>query len=237
MQAASTTRDTRSELGHEFDHVAHRYDLLQRLNPGYRKHLLLSARRLRADGRARILDLCCGTGLSTEALGACYPQAEITGVDLSAGMLAIARNKPQLQRVRFLQGDAMDLDACGGAGPYDAVLMAYGIRNVPDPDRCLARLREHVVEGGQLAFHEYLVAGSLLHSAIWNAVASTIIIPLGSVATGRADLFRYLRKSVNEFDGVTAFEARLARAGFRAIHTEPMSGWQRGIVHTVLATR
>jgi ubiquinone/menaquinone biosynthesis C-methylase UbiE len=152
-------------------------------------------------------------------------------------MLDTARRKPQLRHVRFVQGDAMDLRACGAAGPYDAVLMAYGIRNVPDPDLCLARLREHVTLGGQIAFHEYLVAGSLLHSAIWNAVASTIIIPLGSVTTGRADLFRYLRRSVNEFDGVTAFEGRLARAGFHAIHTESMSGWQRGIVHTVLATR
>jgi len=237
MQAASTTQETRSQLGHEFDHVAQRYDLLQRLNPGYRTHLLLSARRLNAGRHARILDLCCGTGLSTEALVACYPHAEITGVDLSAGMLATARKKPQLQRVRFIQGDAMDLAACDANGPYDAVLMAYGIRNVPDPDLCLSRLREHITPTGQIAFHEYLVAGSLLHSAIWNAVASTIIIPLGSVTTGRADLFRYLRQSVNEFDGVAAFEARLARAGFQAIHTEPMSGWQRGIVHTVLATR
>jgi ubiquinone/menaquinone biosynthesis C-methylase UbiE len=237
MQAASTTQETRSQLGHEFDHVARRYDLLQRLNPGYRQHLLLSARRLRADRHARILDLCCGTGLSTEALVACYPHADITGVDLSAGMLETARRKPQLRNVRFLQGDAMDLAACGAAGPYDAVLMAYGIRNVPDPDLCLLRLREHVSSGAQLAFHEYLVAGSLLHRAIWNTVASTIIIPLGRVATGRTDLFRYLRRSVNEFDGVTEFEARLGRAGFHGIRTEPMSGWQRGIVHTVLATR
>ena len=224
-------------LADEFDSVAQRYDLLQRLNPGYRTHLSWSARRLRAPSRARILDLCCGTGLSTEAIVACYPDAEVTGLDLSAGMLAVARKKPALRHVRFVQGDAMDLAASGVSGPYDAVLMAYGIRNVPDPDLCLARLREHLAPGGRIAFHEYLVRGSVVHSAIWNAVANAIIIPLGKLATGNAEIFRYLKESVNQFDGLADFEARLRRAGFGAVNTEPMNGWQRGIVHTVLAAR
>jgi len=228
---------TSAAIADEFDHVAARYDLLQRLNPGYSKHLAWSARRLRAGARARILDLCCGTGLSTEAIVATYPDASVTGLDVSAGMLEVARRKPALRHVRFVQGDAMDLAASGAAGPYDAVLMAYGIRNVPDPDTCLLRLREHIVPGGRIAFHEYLVSGSLWHRAVWNAVAGSIIIPLGTLATGRGELFRYLRKSVNEFDGRRAFEARVRTAGFHDVHTEPMSGWQRGIEHTVIATR
>jgi ubiquinone/menaquinone biosynthesis C-methylase UbiE len=108
---------------------------------------------------------------------------------------------------------------------------------VPDPDLCLARLHEHLAPGGRIAFHEYLVAGSLVRQAIWNAVSAAVIIPLGTVATGSSSLFRYLRRSVNDFDSLPAFEARLRRAGFNDVHTEAMSGWQRGIVHTVLATR
>ena len=226
-----------SRLANEFDQVAGRYDLLQRLNPGYRTHLSWSARRLQAPPGARILDLCCGTGLSTEALVTCYPDAEVTGLDLSTGMLASACKKPALRGVRLVQGDAMDLVGSGAAGPYDAVLMAYGIRNVPDPDLCLARLREQLKPGGRVAFHEYLVRGSLVRSAIWNAVANTIIIPLGKLATGHAEIFRYLKDSVNQFDSLEGFEARLRRAGFSNVHTQPMNGWQRGIVHTVLATR
>lgn len=224
-------------LANEFDQVAGRYDLLQRLNPGYRTHLSWSARRLQAPPRGRILDLCCGTGLSTEAIVDCYPQAEVTGLDLSAGMLASARKKPGLRKVRFVHGDAMDLVGSGVPGPYDAILMAYGIRNVPDPDLCLSRLREQLAPGGRIAFHEYLVRGSLVHRAIWNAVANAIIIPLGKLATGHAEIFRYLKDSVNQFDSLEGFEARLRRAGFSDVRTEPMNGWQRGIVHTVLATR
>jgi ubiquinone/menaquinone biosynthesis methyltransferase len=237
MPTAEPLPTARDRIAHEFDHVAERYDLLQRLNPGYRTHLSWSARRLGAPARGRILDLCCGTGLSTEAVVACYPEAEVTGLDISPGMLEIAKKKPALSRVRFVLGDAMDLAASGVHGPFDAVLMAYGIRNVPDPDLCLERLREQLAPGGRVAFHEYLVTGSLLGRVVWNTVASAIIIPLGKLATGRADLFRYLKESVNEFDGCDAFELRLSAAGFRDVSTEPMNGWQRGIVHTVLATR
>jgi ubiquinone/menaquinone biosynthesis C-methylase UbiE len=225
------------QLAHDFDRVAPRYDLLQRLNPGYVTDLTRSARRLQAPARGCILDLCCGTGLSTEALVACYPEAEITAVDQSPGMLEVARRKPSLSRVTFIQGDAMALAACGANGPYDAILMAYGIRNMPDADRCLAQLHEHLSPHGRIAFHEYVVRDAVVPRAVWNAVAASIIVPLGTLATGSGELFRYLRSSVNEFDRLDAFEARLRRAGFQAIHHESMGGWQRGIVHTVLATR
>ena len=89
---------------------------------------------------------------------------------------------------------------------------------------------------GPASFHEYLVTGSLVGRVVWNTVASAIIIPLGKLATGRAELFRYLKESVNEFDGRDAFELRLSAAGFRDVRSEPMNGWQRGIVHTVLAS-
>ena len=74
--------------------------LLCALNPGYKKHLRWSAERMRLRPTARVLDLCCGSGLSTEALLATYPAARVTGVDASAGMLEVARAKPALARAR-----------------------------------------------------------------------------------------------------------------------------------------
>jgi len=225
------------QLAHDFDDVAPRYDLLQRFNPGYHANLVRSASRLQAPARGRILDLCCGTGLSTEALATVYPHAEIVGLDQSSGMLAVARTKRALANVRFVQGDAMDPERSGATGPFDAIFMAYGIRNVPDPDLCLSRLRAQLAPHGRIAFHEYLVSESIVARAIWNAVSAAIIVPLGTVATGSSELFRYLRQSVNDFDSLPAFVARLRRAGFQSVHTESMTGWQRGIEHTVLASR
>jgi len=221
----------------DFNRVARRYDLLNALNPGYSKHLRWSAERMNLTAEARILDLCCGTGLSTEALVECYPNAEIHALDGSTGMLDVARNKPRLDRVHFIEGDAMNPRAAGVEGTFDGILMAYGIRNMSDPDLCLRRILDLLRPGGVVAFHEYSVADSKRSRAIWNAVAGTIIIPFGRVATGSADLFRYLRRSVNEFDGATAFRDRLARAGFVNVVAQSMDGWQRGIVHTFTARK
>ena len=220
----------------DFDRVARRYDLLCALNPGYARHLDRSAQRMALPARARALDLCCGTGLSTRALVRTYPDAELVGLDGSREMVALAREKPELGRVRFLVGDAMDPAAAGAEGPFDGVLMAYGIRNVPDPDACLGRIRDLLRPGGVVCFHEYSVADSRAARAVWNAVAASVIVPLGTAA-GSGDLFRYLRRSVLEFDGVRAFEDRLRRAGFVAVATHGMDGWQRSIVHSFLARR
>jgi ubiquinone/menaquinone biosynthesis C-methylase UbiE len=221
----------------EFDRIARGYDLLCALNPGYGAHLRTSAVRMELPDHAKILDLCCGTGLSTEALRAAYPRAEITGMDASRGMLERARAKPGLTNVTWLEGDAMDPAAAGAESHYDGILMAYGLRNVPDPDLCLERLRSLLADDGVLCLHEYSVRGSARSRFVWNAVTLSIVIPLGLVLAGSSDIFRYLRRSVLAFDSVSELEDRLRRAGFAGVRTEPMDGWQRGIVHTFLARR
>jgi hypothetical protein len=72
---------------------------------------------------------------------------------------------------------------------------------------------------------------------MWNAVSWSVIIPFGRAATGDATLYRYLRRSVADFDGAQRFRRRLREAGFTGVHSETMTGWQRDVVHTFLATR
>ena len=233
----TTLREQKQAVPHEFDRVARRYDLLTGLNPGYHRHLRYSAERMLLPEDAAILDLCCGTGLSTAALARTYPRATITGLDASAGMLEIARTKPALARVRFVHGDAMDPDASGVSGPFDGILMAYGIRNMPDPDLCLRRLLSLLRPGGTICFHEYSVRDSLRAHLVFNTICLGIIIPAGAVTSPGSDIYRYLRRSVNAFDGVAAFKQRLQSAGFVDVASETMDGWQAGIVHTFLARR
>ena len=227
----------RDALANGFNRVAGAYDLLVALNPGYRQHLTLSARRLRLAPDARILDLCCGTGQSTLALRAVYPHATLVGLDVAAEMLQVARARPELAGVTFLHGDATDPRGAGVDGEFDGILMAYGIRNVAARDTCLAALRELLAPGAPVCFHEYSVAGSRWSRMVWRLVTTLIVTPLARIVAGDTSLFTYLHRSVLAFDSVTAFERRLQAAGFADVRTMPMGGWQRGIVHSFLAQR
>ncbi|GAB4197364.1 MAG: class I SAM-dependent methyltransferase [Sandaracinaceae bacterium] len=229
--------DRKREVPSDFDVVAPTYDLLTGMNPGYHRHLRLSAQRLAAPPGGRLLDLCCGTGISTEALQSVYPDARIVGLDASRGMLEVARAKRLLSGVEWIHGDAMDVRAAGVDGPFDGILMAYGIRNVPDPDTCLARLVSLLAPGATLCLHEYSVRGSRRSRAIWDAVCWGIIIPGGLLTARTTKIYRYLHESVRRFDSVTELEARMRRAGLVDVRTEAMDGWQRGILHSFLGRR
>ncbi len=220
-----------------FDAGADSYDELVGANPGYHEHLRLSARRMELPdgGRGlRLLDIGCGTGASTAALLSAAPHAEIVAVDGSAGMLARARAKDWPTGVSFVQSRAEDLRASGVQGPFHGILAAYLVRNLPDPDPVLRELRGLLAPGGVFAAHEYSVRDSRRAAAIWNAVCWAVIIPAGRVRTGDAALYRYLRRSVNSFDGAVQFRDRLQRNGFVNVHSATMPGWQSGIVHTFL---
>src|ERR1700752_4987593 len=111
-------------------------------NPGYHQHLRMSVHRRRIPhcGRGmRLLDAGCGTGASTAALLAAAPEAAIVAVDASEGMLREARGKAWPASVRFVRGRIEDLADLSVAGPFDGILAAYLVRNLPDPDAQLRR--------------------------------------------------------------------------------------------------
>lgn len=241
--------ERKREVPADFDRVAGTYDTLVQRNPGYVEHLALSAERLGLTGTGtglRILDLCCGTGLSTAGVVAAYPEASVVGLDASAGMLEQARSKAMfrsIDNVSFVLGDAMDPAATLGDEPFDAVLMAYGIRNMADPDVCLDRLLPLLKPGAPICFHEYSVRDSPRAIGTWTTVCWGIIIPAGLITSRHTRIYRYLWRSVLRFDGVRAFEGRLRNHGFTDVRTMPVVGkarfdfWQDGVVHSFLARR
>ena len=240
MTASGTGRiDTRS-VPRAFDEHAASYDRLVDANPGYHDHLRLSAQRmgLPDQGRGlRLLDVGCGTGASTAALLAAAPEAEIVAVDASAEMLATARRKAWPDSVRFVHGNAQNLAAVGVTGPFDGILAAYLVRNLPAPDAALRSFLTMLRPGAPLAVHDYSVRDSMRSKAVWTAVCWTIIIPMGRLRTGSSGLYRYLWRSVLRFDGVKTLAQRLRDAGFVDVRCQTFDGWQQNIVHTVLGRR
>jgi len=211
--------------------------------------------RAAAAGPLRLLDLGCGSGASTRALVESVRRhatpgprttarpAALLAVDGSAGMLDAARSKAWPSWVGFTQGRAEalagqpELADARAAGGLDGVLAAYLVRNVPDRDAVIAAIREELRPGGVLAVHEYSVRGRPVSTALWTAICWGIIVPLGWLTSRRTRLYRYLWRSVLDMDSTAQLEDRLRRAGLVDVTTRHATGWQRGIVHTVIGRR
>lgn len=220
---------------------ARRYDLMVGLNPGYHRHLRRAAERLAHHASARrVLDLGCGTGASTQALLTALSAAHVTGVDAAPGMIARARAKSWPDgRVEFLVGRAGDPSVTAHLPPVDACLAAYLLRNIPPPERTavLAAVREQIVPGGILVLQDYTVSDSARARRVWDVVCHLVVIPLAALTLRDTRLFRYLWRSAREMEGVPAWCSRLQAVGFTPLEVHHGSGWQRGILHTVIARR
>jgi ubiquinone/menaquinone biosynthesis C-methylase UbiE len=231
----------------EFDRAAPRYDLMVALNPGYHRHLRGAAARLRAvlpaERAVRLVDLGCGSGASTRALidelGADWI-ASLIGIDASSGMLARASRKRWPPSVRFTQGSAEHVAALVAdlaPQPVDGIFAAYLYRNVADRDGALRAAHAALRPGGGLVVQDYSVAGRTVPTLVWSLVCWLVVVPLALLTSGRATLYRYLWRSVIDFDSVAEFAARLRRAGFDDVEVRTVRGWQRGILHTFSARR
>lgn len=232
-------------LSEKFSFSARRYDLLTRLNPGYRRELRRAARKLAASLAKQdspiIWDLGCGTGLSTQALLDTVPQARVVGIDASAGMLDFARAKSWPESTRFVLERVENLATNGVIehieGP-DGVFAAYLLRNLPGAERTavLANIRALMKPGTPLVLHDYSVTESQWAQAKWTIVCFAIIIPLAALAGAKTSLFTYLWRSVMTNDSTATVIQRLSQAGFRGASVTSAKGWHRSILHTYTAS-
>ncbi|AQP46615.1 hypothetical protein BW730_02770 [Tessaracoccus aquimaris] len=231
-------------LREAFDRGARRYDLMVALNPGYHRELRRAAEALaeRLGGAPQnLMDLACGSGLSTRALvDAAPPGSRVLGIDASPGMLERARAKRWPVQVGFERGVVGELNVeRWGGGSFDGAQACYLFRNVAEADRdeAVAEVFDLLRPGGWLCVQEYSVAGSAAARRVWDLVSHAVIIPLGVVVDRNPGLYRYLWRSVVDFDSVATFVDRLSRAGFVDVSHRTATGWQRGILHTFVARR
>lgn len=236
------------QLVEQFDRAAGRYDVLTWLNPGYHRALrdaaaMLVARLRETAAPRRLWDLGCGSGLSTRALvDAAGPGTTVVGVDASPGMLDRARAKDWPEQVRFVEALAQDLPQVAAeeaAGPADGAFAAYLIRNVPEDQRdaTVAVIRDQVRPGGWVALQDYHVKGDTRASLVWTVVCWGVVLPLAVALRGNPAIYAYLWRSVLDNDSTTDLADRLERAGLTEQTWSTPRGWQRGILHTVLARR
>ena len=218
----------REQVARMFDGISGRYDLLNRLlsmgiDIRWRR---VALRMLRERGiPGRVLDVATGTADLALALAADLPEAEVIGVDLSEGMLGVGRQKVERNglraRVRLEQADAENLPFEDGA--FDAVTVAFGVRNFENLDKGLGELQRVLRPGGHLMVLEFSRPTSPLVKGLMNLYSRSLMPALGGWLSKDRAAYAYLPASVQVFPEGDAFEERLQRAGLQPLRQRRLS--------------
>ena len=205
-----------------FDGIAADYDRLNHImsldvDRRWRRKAL---DRIVAPDVSRVLDLACGTGdfsvAIAKALRTAAPQARVTGVDLSEGMLAVMRKKVAregLQDRIFMElGDGENLHF--GDGTFDRVSIAFGIRNFEDREKGLREMLRVLRPGGRLVILELSVPENAFFRWCYNLYFLHILPLIGGSVSGDKAAYRYLPASVLHFPGHRDFMQTMRACGF-----------------------
>ena len=229
---------TPAKISGMFDRIAPRYDLLNRtLSVGLDQRWRRQAVAALALGRAaRVLDLCAGTADVALAIAAQHREASVVGVDFSGAMLRIGHEKVaaagQARRIRLVRGDAAMIPAQGES--CDAATIAFGIRNVAEPERALAELARVLRPGARLAILEFgqpKIPG-IRTLYLWYF---RYLLPLvGRLVSRHQSAYSYLPASVGAFPPPAEFARTIERHGFVSVQAVPLTF---GVVYLYVATR
>jgi demethylmenaquinone methyltransferase/2-methoxy-6-polyprenyl-1,4-benzoquinol methylase len=227
-QHALTPRNI--EIRDNFDAIARRYDLTNRvISCGIDLHWRrVAARQLRdLSPGAVVLDLACGTcDMALEVLRQ-RRAARLVGADLSRVMLGLARRKLAARGARGARVDLVNAPAEAlpfRDAAFDAVTIAFGIRNVPDFRDGLNEMLRVLRPGGRACILEFSTPPSRLVWRLYNYYFFNVLPRIGGLITGREAAYRYLTDSVSRFPGADGFKAAMEEAGFSPVSYIAMNG-------------
>jgi demethylmenaquinone methyltransferase/2-methoxy-6-polyprenyl-1,4-benzoquinol methylase len=225
-----------------FDAIAPRYDLLNHvLSAGIdRRWRAKAIRSLGLTGRETLLDVCTGTAdVALEARtgrSQAAHAARVVGVDFAAAMLALGRGKlrdaQEDSRIALVRGDAANLPVRDGS--VDAVTVAFGIRNVEQPEKACAEMARALRRGGRLAILEFGVPRIPGISTLYLWYFKYLLPRVGRMVSGHSAAYSYLPASVGTFPPPAAFMAILEQAGFTNVRADSLTF---GIVYLYTAEK
>jgi demethylmenaquinone methyltransferase/2-methoxy-6-polyprenyl-1,4-benzoquinol methylase len=225
-----------------FHSVATRYDLMNDLMSGglHRawKSALVTAINPPPKGRPgrldekperpfALLDVAGGTGdIAFRVLAEGGAGTHATVVDINSGMLEVGRERARArgfdQELVFVEGNAEALPFAERS--FDAVTIAFGIRNVPRIDAALAEARRVLKTGGHFLALEFSNVDVPGLDALYDLYSFNVIPALGGVVAGDAEAYRYLVESIRRFPHAEAFAEMMRTAGFNRVTFRRLSG-------------
>ncbi len=207
-----------------FSGIARRYDLLNHvlsmnIDKRWRRRVRASLADVLDDPTAIILDVACGTGdLSIELKS--NAKATVIGSDFCRPMLEVASNKTN--RVPFLEADAMQMSFADES--FDAVTIAFGLRNLANVENGLSELRRIIKPGGRLVVLEFSSPVVPGFRGLFNFYFSNILPRIGGLVSGDRGAYEYLPDSVSKFPDQKGLKSMMSGVGFDKVDFQNLTG-------------
>lgn len=175
-----------------------------------------------------VLDLCAGTCdlaiLQADRVGA---DGRVTACDLNAEMLDIGRRKVAArgyaERISCVLGNAESLQF--GSNSFDALTVAFGLRNVTHLDRALAEMFRVLKPGGRAVCLEFSQPTNAAFRKAYDFYSFTLLPTIGTwIARDRTGVYQYLPDSIRHFPAQERFAAMWRDVGFHAVRYVNRSG-------------
>jgi demethylmenaquinone methyltransferase/2-methoxy-6-polyprenyl-1,4-benzoquinol methylase len=213
-----------------FAGIAPRYDLLNHLlslniDKRWRRQVATMLRDVLADPKAVVLDVACGTGdLSLELKRSA--NASVIGTDFCRPMLTVAAEKTvnSGSPIPYVEADAMTLSFADDS--FDAVTIAFGLRNLPRYDDGLRELLRVLKPGGILVVLECSHPRIAIFRHLYHFYFGRVLPRIGGLISGSQAAYRYLPDSVSRFPHQGELAALMEEAGFRDVKFQDLT---RGI--------
>lgn len=204
-----------------FDGIAPTYDLLNHalslgIDKGWRKKAI---RALGQYAPRRVLDVATGTGDFALLTACLLHPGEIVGVDISEGMMDVARRKVEESadvlgdtRIVFRKDDCLHLNFPDAS--FDAVTVAYGVRNFQDLDAGLAEMYRVLRPDGHLLIVELATPPRFPMRQLFYLYSHVVMPLVGRLVSGDSRAYAYLPATMEAFPQGEVMEGILRRAGF-----------------------
>lgn len=200
-----------------FSTIAPRYDLVTSLL-SYGQDRRWKKKLVRLTGVRPdhiILDLACGTGDITFMLAKMVTTGHVIGVDITPGMIEIARRKKQQWGINCIDFEVDDITRLEfSKNTFDRITVGYGVRNVPDISQLLSEVFRMLKPGGKFLSLDFAKPANPLYRQAFLSYLTIVGSTLGWVMHGDPDVYRYIPESLKLYPAQQGVQLLMDKAGF-----------------------
>ena len=216
-----------SPIAAMFDRISSKYDALNHIlslniDKVWRKK---TAKIVSKTQPKAILDLATGTADLAIAMAKHNPQAHIIGLDISEKMLEIGKEKVKLQnlenQIELHHGDAASLPFEDSR--FDAVTVAFGVRNFEDLSKGLSEMHRVLKTNGQAVILEFSMPERFPVKQLYNFYFKHLLPNIGKWVSKDGNAYSYLPHSVEKFPKPSDFCNILGSFGLKNCQIKPLS--------------